>query len=77
MSAPPPDPKEAAKKELTNAAVWAVLAAALAVFMFVYSGQVPPEKKNFYLVGGAVGAIIATVNGYSAYTLYEKSKKVR
>ena len=76
MSTPPPDPKEAAKKELTNAVVWAALAAALAVFMFAYSGQMA-EKKNFYLLGGAVAAVVAAVNGYSAYTLYEKSKKIK
>ena len=70
-----PDPKDAAKKELNSAILWAVLAAAFAVFMFVYSGKVEPEKKNFYLLGGAVGAILAAVNGYSAWQAYEKSKK--
>jgi high-affinity Fe2+/Pb2+ permease len=76
MSATPPnDPKAAAKKELNNAILWAVLAAAFAVGMFIYSGKVEPEKKNFYLLGGAIGAILAAVNGYSAYTLSQKAKK--
>ena len=72
---PPTDPKDAAKKELNNAILWAVLAAAFAVGMFIYSGKVEPEKKNFYLLGGAIGAILAVVNGYSAYTLSQKSKQ--
>jgi hypothetical protein len=69
-----PDPKQAAKKELTSALIWTVIAVAVAVFMFVYSGMVDPEKKNFYLIGGAIGAILALVNGYSAWNAYNKSK---
>ena len=75
---PPADPKtpdDAAKKEINNAILWAGLAAAFAVFMFVYSGKVEPEKKNFYLVGGAIGAILAAVNGYSAWALVQKTKQ--
>jgi high-affinity Fe2+/Pb2+ permease len=71
-AAPPPGPDP--KKELNNALLWAVLAAAFAVGMFVYSGKVEPEKKNFYLIGGAIGAIVAAINGYSAYTLSQKAK---
>ena len=75
MSAPPPgEPKGAPKNELNNALIWTVLAAAFAVFMFVYSGKVDPEKKNFYLIGGGIGAVVAAVNGYSAWTLFQKSK---
>ena len=75
MSATPPsDPKEAAKKELTNAVVWTVLAVAFAIGAFVYSNKVAAEKKNFYLIAGAIGAILAAVNGYSARTVYNKSK---
>ena len=75
---PPTDPKnapDAAKRELNNAILWAVLAAAFAIGMFWYSGKAEPEKKNFYLLGGAIGAILAVVNGYSAYTLSQKSKQ--
>jgi hypothetical protein len=71
----PNEPKDKLKKELNNALLWAVLAAAFAGGMFVYSGKVEPEKKNFYLLGGAIGAIIAAVNGYGAYTLAQKAKQ--
>ena len=74
---PPPDPKDpkdAAKKATNNAFIWAVLAAAFAVFLFVQSGRVDPEKKNFYLIGGGIAALVAAINGYSAYTLSQKSK---
>ncbi len=71
---PPTDPKDAAKKELNNAILWAVLAAAFAVGMFVYSGKVPDEKKNLYLLMGGIGAILAAVNGYGAYALMQKQK---
>ena len=73
MAASPSDDK--AKKELNNAILWAVLAGAFAVGMFIYSGKVEPEKKNFYLLGGAIGAILAAVNGYSAWTLTQKAKQ--
>jgi len=75
---PPTDPKDskdAAKKELNNAILWAVLAAAFAVGMFVYSGKVDQEKKNFYLLCSGIGAIVAVFNGYSAWTLSQKSKQ--
>jgi hypothetical protein len=69
-----PTPKDAAKKELTTAVIWTVIAAGVAVFMFVYSGKVDPAKKNFYILGAVVGLIIAAVNGYSAWTAYQKTK---
>jgi high-affinity Fe2+/Pb2+ permease len=72
---PPTDPKDAAKKELNNAILWAVLAAAFAVGMFIYSGKVEAEKKNLYLLMGGVAAVMAAVNGYGAYTLSQKAKK--
>jgi hypothetical protein len=76
MSAPPPgEPPGAARKEFTNALVWTVLAAAFAVGLFVYSEHVDPEKKNFYLIGGGIGAVVAAINGYSAWTLFQKSKQ--
>lgn len=71
---PPTDPKGAAKKELSNAVIWAVLSAALAVFLFVYSGKVAAEKKNFYLLAGGIGAVVTAVNGNNAWVLYQKSK---
>ena len=43
--------------------------------MFVYSGKVAVEKRNFYLIAGGIGAIVAIINGYSAWTIYNKSKQ--
>jgi hypothetical protein len=78
MSAtPPPAPKDAAKKELTNAVIWTVLAAAFAVFMFVRSADEGNEKKNFYLLAGGIGAVVTAVNGYNAWVLYQKSKQTK
>jgi hypothetical protein len=75
MSAPPNDPKDAAKREQSNAVLWAVLAAVFAAFMFVQAGKVEPEKQNFYRLAGAAGAILAAVNGYGAWTASQKAKK--
>lgn len=79
MSTPPPadnDPKAAAKKELTGTLLWAVFAAIFAAFMFVRATDPVFEKnKSFYLLGGAIGAVLAAVYGYGAYALLQKSKK--
>jgi hypothetical protein len=75
MSSPPPSAPKGPESESSNALIWAVLAAGFAIGMFVYSGRVEPEKKNFYLLAGAVGAIMAAVNGYGAWTAYQKAKK--
>ena len=72
---PPPDPKDAAKQEFSNAVIWVALSAAFAVFMFVYANKVDAEKKNFYLLAGGIGAVVTAVNGYNAWGLYQKSKK--
>lgn len=74
MSAAPPDPKDPAKQSWTGAAVWAALACLFALGLLFYSSTVGPEKKGFYYVTAAVGGIVAVVNGYSAWTLYNKSK---
>jgi hypothetical protein len=78
MSTTPPsdpkDPKDAAKNAASNATFWAVLAVVFAVGMFAYSGKVEPEKKNFYLIAGGIGAIAAAINGYNAWTL-QKTKQ--
>jgi hypothetical protein len=79
MSSTPPsdpkDPKDAAKNAANNAILWSGLSVAFAVFMFVQSGKVDPEKKNFYLIGGGIGAIVAAINGYNAWMLSQKAKK--
>ncbi len=58
----------------TTAVVWTVLAIGVAIFMFFYSEHVEPEKQNFYLIGAVLAAIIAVINGWSAYSLFQKSK---
>jgi hypothetical protein len=79
MSATPPDPKPPndPRKEAGDALVWTLLAAAVAVGLFVYSGQVPAEKKNFYQLAAGVGALVAAYNGFAAWTAYNKTKQPR
>ena len=72
---PPPDPKDPAKKELTNSVVWAVLSAVFAVFMYVQADKVDPEKRNFYLLAAGLGGAVTAVNGYGAWVLFQKSKQ--
>jgi membrane protein DedA with SNARE-associated domain len=72
MSAPP-TPPDASRNELTSALVWAFGAAVVAVFAFFRAGQLE-EKRTFYLIAGAVAAVIAVVNGYSAWVTYKKAK---
>jgi hypothetical protein len=78
MSATPPtdpkNPQEEAKNQLNNAIIWTVIAAVISGALFYYSGKVIPENKTFYMVGGAIAAILTVVNGYGAWTTYNKSK---
>ena len=68
------DPKS--KKEQSNAVLWALLAAVFAAFMFVRASDPVYEKqKNFYLLAGGAGAVLAAVNGYGAWTASQKPKK--
>jgi len=59
---------------MINALIWAVLAAGLSVFLFIYANKPDNDRRNFYLITGAVAAIVAVVNGYSAWQAYEKTK---
>lgn len=78
MSTTPPtdsnDPKAAAKKQLTTAIIWAVLSAVFAAIMYKQADKVEAGKRSLYLLMAAVGGVITFVNGYSAWTLYQKSK---
>ena len=74
MSAPSPDPKdEAAKKERSNAIVWALVSAAVAVGLLMYAGRTEPEKQKTYYLFAGVAAVIAAVNGYSAWAVHKKT----
>jgi hypothetical protein len=79
MSATPPtdpkNPKGAAKQQLSGAVLWTVLALAFAIGLIYYGTTVDQEKKNFYFIAGGIAAVIAAVNGYSAWTLFQKSKQ--
>jgi hypothetical protein len=73
QNTPPDDPRAAAGKQLTSAVIWAVLAAALAVVLFLQAAKPDNDKKAFYVLTGAIAVIAALVNGYAAWNLY-KSK---
>ena len=78
MSTPPPPAKDrpdAAKNGEQRGSSGPCWRSAFAVFMFVYSGKVEPEKKNFYLIAGGIGAVAAAINGYNAWTLHQKTKQ--
>jgi ammonia channel protein AmtB len=76
MSATPPDPKDAAKKEANNAILWALLAAALAAYMFVSAPGIEDEKKRtFYYVGGVIAGLVAAFHGYAAWVAHNKAKQ--
>ncbi|HEY1191295.1 MAG TPA: hypothetical protein VGE74_26915 [Gemmata sp.] len=72
MSAP--DPKdEAAKKEQSNTIIWALVSAAVAIGLFLYTGRIEPEKQKTYYILAGLAAAVAAVNGYSAWALYKKA----
>ncbi len=76
MSAtPPPDPKKSGNQDFSGALIWALVAAGVAAFM-LYRAFDPAfaNSKGLYLIGGAVGAIMAAVYGYGAWTLMQKAK---
>ena len=62
MSATPPtDPKGTAKQQLTSAAAWSALACVFALGLLYYSSTVEAEKRGFYYVVAAIGAVVAAV----------------
>lgn len=70
----PTDPRSDLRKQLTSAIVWTVLAAAIAVLLFVQAVRPDNDKKNFYILAGVVAVIAAAANGYAAWNLYQKSQ---
>jgi hypothetical protein len=56
------------------AVAWTVLALAFAAFLFLSAGRADAEKENFYLIGGAIGLLIAAVNGYDTWRLFGRPK---
>jgi hypothetical protein len=78
MSSPQPapqdDPKAALRKQFVSALVWTILAAVLAVYLFVQASRPDNDKKNFYILAGVVAVIAAAANGYAAWNAHRQSK---
>jgi hypothetical protein len=75
MTGPSPSAPQGQERESSNALIWSALSAGFAIGMFIYSGRVEPEKTTFYVIASAIGALMAAVNGYGAWTAYQKTKK--
>lgn len=73
MSTPPTDPPAPARKELTSALVWTLGAVVVAILAFAKAADAG-EKRNFYLIAGAIAMIAVLWNGYSAWLAYKQSK---
>ncbi|MDY3556428.1 hypothetical protein R5W24_005593 [Gemmata sp. JC717] len=73
MSATAPDPKDEAKQDQSNAVVWALAAAAVAVGLLMYAGRIEPGKQKTYYILAGLAAVVAAVNGYSAWSLYKNA----
>ncbi|AWM39667.1 hypothetical protein GobsT_19810 [Gemmata obscuriglobus] len=73
MSAPAPDPKDDAKQERSNAVVWALASAAVAVGLLMYAGRIEPGKQKTYYILAGLAAAVAAVNGYGAWSLYKNA----
>ena len=73
---PPTGPiDDVSKKELRYAIIWGVLVGGVAVYAFIYSGRVEPEKKGFYLIAGASALAYAAYNLYATWRMAEKLRK--
>jgi hypothetical protein len=76
MAAPQPSqPNGAASKRHATAVIWAALAVAFAAFLFGSAADADPEKRPFYLIGGALAALVSCFNGYEARTLFQKPRQ--
>jgi hypothetical protein len=73
MSTPPIDPPVPPRKELTSAIVWTLGAVVVAILAFTQAADAG-EKRNFYLIAGAIAVIAVLWNGYSAWLAYKMSK---
>jgi bacteriorhodopsin len=73
MTTPPTDP-QAPRKQLTSALVWTVVAAAVAVVVFINAADPENEKRTFYAIAGVIAVIATIMNGYNAWLAYKQSK---
>jgi len=74
MSTPPAPPPLSPQKRFQSALIWTVIAAVAAVLVFLRAAQPDNEKRDFYLLAGAVAVIATIVNGYYAWVAYQQSK---
>lgn len=68
-----PTPETPRGSQLSSAIIWSLGALVVAIFAFVRAGQLE-DKRTFYLIAGVVAAILAVVNGYSAWQAYQQSR---
>jgi hypothetical protein len=73
MSMTPTDPPAPPRKELASALVWTLGALVVALLAFIQAAD-GGEKRNFYLIAGAIAVIALLWNGYSAWLAYKQSK---
>lgn len=71
---PPADPKAEFRKQFISALVWTILAAVLAVYLFIQASRPDNDKKNFYILAGVVAVIAAAANGYAAWNAHRQSQ---
>jgi membrane protein DedA with SNARE-associated domain len=71
---PPSDPKAEFRKQFISALVWTIIAAVVAVFLFVQVPRQDDDKKTFYIIAGVIAVVAALVNGYAAWNAHQKSK---
>ena len=74
MTTPPTDSGAEARKQLTSGLLWTVVAAAVAVVVFIKAAEPDNEKRTFYIIAGVIAVLAVIMNGYSAWLAYKRSK---
>lgn len=74
MATSPNDPKADDRKRIVSAIIWTLLAAGVAVALFIQAARPENEKKNFHILAGTFAIVAAAVNGYAAWKLLQKTR---